>query len=126
MSGQEPQRSVFGKPDQEEIISRLDDVDVDDEGGSFFEGRVDDSGAAQRAFAAGISAFGGIQAVPGSDSDPESTAAPAPPSDTGNTRDSDTPPSEPAAAGVMLPLTDPALRAAFILGGPAAVHGAPR
>lgn len=114
MSPQGRHRSVFGAPDQDEIISRLDAVESDDDGGSFFDARSDELTAAHEAFAAGIAALGGVeQSTPPAAEGPP----PAPLADDAHGAVAD----GHRDGHVTHLLEDSALRAAFILGGPAAV-----
>lgn len=115
MTSQDKPKTVFGAPDQSEIISRLDAVEVDDDDSTYFDSRVGDADAAHRAFAEGISAFGGVEqgATPINDMPNDPTPTDSPSSGAMTPRVT--------AAEVSLPLEDPALRAAFILGGPAAL-----
>ncbi len=117
MSSDERPPTVFGAPDQDEIIARIDSVDSDDEGSSFFAGHERELGQAHRRFAEGVSTFTGV-ARAGDTDDARQEPGTAPSSRQGDgtsvTRSRETP--------TALPLTDPANRAAFILGGPDALR----
>ncbi len=140
--GNEHPRSVFGAPDQREIIARLDSVDVDDEDSTFFGVRSQDTAAAQEAFAEGISTFGGVEVPRTPAADPAPSVSPAPPvspapsvsptpsvspapahqaGDPPRDRAGDVP-APPPSEDLGLPLTDPDAISAFILGGPAAIQ----
>jgi len=116
MSSDEQPRTVFGAPNQDEIISRLDSVDSDDEGSSFFAGHEEQMSQAHRRFAEGVSTFTGVAQADDVE-DPQTRSAAEPPSR--GVVSSATPVREGTGT---LPLTDPAERAAFILGGPAALR----
>lgn len=110
-TGDSPQerRTVFGAPDQDEMISKIEAVSEDDLSSSFFENSIQDvEDAAVRMFDIGIRTLTDDSSVP-------MAAFGARPG------------SEPAAAvvdqavapGAQGQFADPARRAAFILGGPA-------
>lgn len=112
-------RSVFSAPDQREMIARLDAVDDDDLESSFFSTSVQEAeDAAVRMFDVGIRTWGDedgagvISPFPGLAQAPP---APAPALETST------------AMGLVgspvrgLTFDEPSVRAAFILGGPAAV-----
>jgi hypothetical protein len=109
--------SVFATRDQDEMLNRIGDTADDDLGSSFFDNSIQDvEDAAVRMFDIGIktitedpaavrAAFAVGASAPGSASSAGSAAAAAP--------------VEPGADGRF---SDPAVRAAFILGGPAALR----
>lgn len=113
------QPTVFGAPDQSDMIARIDATDDDDLGSSFFDSSIQDAeNAAVRMFDIGIKtitddpsqrptpAFGGTATAP-------ATSVPRPPSAS----------QQQVAQGADGRFDDPAARAAFILGGPAALRG---
>lgn len=104
--------SVFGTRDQDEMIARIDSTTDDDLSSAFFDSSIQDAeNAAVRMFDIGIRtitddpsaappiSFGTPAPAPGA-----RTAAPSP-----------------VAEGADGRFSDPAVRAAFILGGPAAL-----
>ena len=119
--------SVFGTPDQDEMIARLDSVDDDDLASGFFSATAGDAeDAAVRMFDLGIrtlgeesaptaaTPFAGGAAVSaastsGRPSMPEATETAASTSTSTST------------ASAPVDFTNPALREAFILGGPDAL-----
>ncbi|MFY9231970.1 MAG: hypothetical protein WAO50_08675 [Candidatus Nanopelagicales bacterium] len=107
------QATVFGASDQSEMISRLDAVEDDDLDSGFFEASVQDAAdAAVRMFDVGIRAMA---------EEPDGTGAS--PFTSASTGASARPPveSSTASAPTRPRFEDPAIRAAFILGGPDAL-----
>lgn len=97
-----PAPSVFRAPDQSEMIARLDAVEDDDLGSSFFDTSAREAEeAALRIFDVGIRT---LVEEPG-----RQAAAP------------EVPAFSPPGGGPAPDLTDAAARAAFILGGPAGI-----
>jgi hypothetical protein len=113
------QPSVFATRDQDEMLNRIGDTADDDLGSSFFDNSIQDvEDAAVRMFDIGIktitedpAAVRAAFAVGAS----ASGATPVP----GAAASAATSPIEPGADGRF---SDPAVRAAFILGGPAALR----
>lgn len=106
--------TVFGAPDQAEIIARIDAVSDDDLTSSFFENSLQDvEDAAVRMFDVGVrtltddntplAAFG---TQPGISGEPQAQPSAV---------------QQPVAAGAGDRFDDPSVRRAFILGGPGAV-----
>lgn len=107
--GEKP--SVFGAPSQEEMIARIDATAEDDLSSAFFDSSIQDAeNAAVRMFDVGIKTI---------TEDPSA----APSTTFGAPAASAASPTAVAAApdGAAGTLDDPAVRAAFILGGPAAL-----
>ena len=104
--------TVFGAPDQDEMIARIDAVEDDDLSSAFFDSSLQDvENAAVRMFDVGVRTLV---------DDTAPTAAfgvPAPAAPRGGTAA-----DQPVAPGADGRFADPAVRAAFILGGPAALH----
>jgi hypothetical protein len=107
--------SVFGAPDQADIIARIDATNEDDLSSSFFDNSIQDvEDAAVRMFDIGIRTITDDPASPAGFGTPAAgSAAARVPSAT----------QQPVAAGADGRFDDPAVRAAFILGGPAALEG---
>jgi hypothetical protein len=106
--------TVFGAPDQADMIARIDAVEDDDLSSSFFDSSLQDvENAAVRVFDVGVRTL--ID-----DSTPTAAFGSPPPA-------ASTPPTAPSAAdqpvapGADGRFDDPMVRAAFILGGPAAL-----
>lgn len=107
--GEERPSSVFRAPDQAEMIARIDSVDEDDLGSDFFATSVGEAGdAAVRMFDLGIRTL--TDEVPPAMSTPFDEAP----------RQGASVP-EGQRHPLSADLADPAVRAAFILGGPAAL-----
>lgn len=112
------QPTVFGAPDQSDMIARIDATDEDDLGSSFFDSSLQEAeNAAVRMFDIGIKTI--------TDEPAQRPAAafgtPATPAAASSTR----PPTasqQQVAQGADGRFDDPAARAAFILGGPAALR----
>lgn len=105
--------TVFGAPDQADIIARIDAVSDDDLSSSFFENSIQDvEDAAVRMFDVGVrtltddnvplAAFGSQAGQPSPSSARPSSTSSAPQ----------------LAPGLEARFEDPAVRRAFILGGP--------
>lgn len=106
-SGEKP--SVFGAPSQEEMIARIDATAEDDLSSSFFDSSLQDAeNAAVRMFDVGIKTI---------TEDPSA----APTTTFGAHVAGEAAGAQDTTAGASGSLDDPATRAAFILGGPAAL-----
>lgn len=107
--------TVFGAPDQAEIIARIDSVEDDDLSSSFFQNSMQDvEDAAVRMFDIGIRT---LTDDPG-DAPRASFGTAAPVLHAAEVRE----PSRPQPGqGAADRFVDPSVRAAFILGGPAAI-----
>lgn len=102
--------TVFGAPNQDEIIARIDAVAEDDLASGFFENSMQDvEAAAVRMFDVGVRTLTDDE-VPG-----EAFGGAAPP------QARPEPARPPVAQGADGQFDDPAVRRAFILGGPAAL-----
>ena len=103
--------TVFGAPDQQDMIARIDAVEDDDLSSSFFDSSLQDvENAAVRMFDVGVRTL--ID-----DSAPAAAfGAPA----TGGTRPAAAV-DQPVALGATGRFEDPSVREAFILGGPSAL-----
>ena len=109
--GPQERRTVFGAPDQDAMISKIDAVSDDDLASSFFENSIQDvEDAAVRMFDIGIRTLTDDSSVPMAAFGARPTAADQP-----GVVD------QPVAPGADGRFADPAVRAAFILGGPAAL-----
>ncbi|MBI1350181.1 MAG: hypothetical protein GC156_03590 [Actinomycetales bacterium] len=111
---EEPQRTVFGAPDQERMISKIDAVADDDLSSSFFDNSLQDvEDAAVRMFDIGIRTLTDDTNVPiaafGTRREPGAPAAEAT--------------DQQVAPGAVGIFADPSVRTAFILGGPDAIAG---
>lgn len=104
--------TVFGAPDQAEIIARIDAVSDDDLSSPFFENSIQDvEDAAVRMFDVGVRTLTDDNvplAAFGTRAGPPSEAATAPPP----------PAAQQVAPGLEERFSDSATRRAFILGGP--------
>lgn len=106
------QRTVFGAPDQERMISKIDAVSDDDLSSSFFDNSIQDvEDAAVRMFDIGIRTLTDDSSVP------MAAFGARPSTSAGAVAD------QPVAAGAEGRFADPAVRYAFILGGPGAIPG---
>lgn len=104
--------SVFGAPDQGDIIARIDATSEDDLSSSFFDSSIQDvEDAAVRMFDIGIRTITDDPAAA-----PTGFGTPAPAAARAVSVA-----EQPMAAGAEGRFDDPAVRAAFILGGPAAL-----
>ena len=109
-----PPATVFGAPDQDEMIARIDAVEEDDLASAFFDSSLQDvENAAVRMFDVGVrtlvddtapTAAFGVPAAAGDAATRTPSAA-----------------DQPVAPGADGRFADPAVRSAFILGGPAAL-----
>lgn len=107
--------TVFGAPDQAEMIARIDAVDDDDLSSSFFDSSLQDvEDAAVRMFDVGVRTLIDDAAPTAAFGVPTSAAPP------GGRPASAT--DQPVAPGATGRFADPAVREAFILGGPGALR----
>jgi hypothetical protein len=103
--------TVFGAPDQADMIARIDAVDDDDLSSSFFDSSLQDvENAAVRMFDVGVRTL---------IDDAAPTAAFGVPTSAGDRPASAT--DQPVAPGATGRFADPSVRETFILGGPAAL-----
>ena len=116
MGADEKPRTVFGAPDQEDMIARIENAEAGDTSVSYIDEERDEVLAdARRTFEQGVQTFSGASAAAQPLSGPPSPPVEAPTSVRG------TADAARRATPVVKPLTDPAAQAAFILGGPAAL-----
>lgn len=110
--------SVFGARNQDEMIARIGATAEDDLASSFFDSSIQDvEDAAVRMFDVGIKTItedpAAVRASFGASTGPDGAAA----------RAARAAAPGPVAAGADGQFADPAVRAAFILGGPGALAG---
>ena len=107
--------TVFGAPDQDEMIARIDAVEDDDLASSFFDSSLQDvENAAVRMFDVGVRTL---------IDDTAPTAAFGAPAHGGTGPSVPSATDSPVAPGADGRVADPSVRAAFILGGPQALPG---
>lgn len=112
------QPTVFGAQDQSDMIARIDATDEDDLGSSFFDSSLQDAeNAAVRMFDIGIKT---ITDDPAQRPSPAFGAAATPPPS--SAQRPPTASQQQVVQGADGRFDDPAARAAFILGGPAALR----
>jgi len=108
--------TVFGAPDQDDMIARIDAVQEDDLSSSFFDSSLQDvENAAVRMFDVGVRTL---------IDDSAPTAAFGAPAAAGGPSARPTAADQPVAPGAVGRFADPAVRSAFILGGPTALPNA--
>lgn len=105
--------TVFGAPDQDDMIARIDAVQDDDLSSSFFDSSLQDvENAAVRMFDVGVRTL---------IDDTAPTAAFGAPATAGAAAARPSAADQPVAPGAVGRFADPAVRSAFILGGPEAL-----
>ena len=105
--------TVFGAPDQDDMIARIDAVQDDDLSSSFFDSSLQDvENAAVRMFDVGVRTL---------IDDTAPAAAFGAPATAGGAATRPSAADQPVAPGAVGRFADPAVRSAFILGGPQAL-----
>jgi len=105
--------TVFGAPDQDDMIARIDAVQEDDLSSSFFDSSLQDvENAAVRMFDVGVRTL--------TDDTAPAAAFGAPPK-AGGAANRPSAADQPVAPGAVGRFEDPSVRSAFILGGPQAL-----